>query len=75
MPARTNGAGRGYSIIGVMKIIILSLICSIVIGAIVAAFLRFVKFFNKRYDEFEDERHRAVVGTLHGRKLSEKDPR
>lgn len=57
-----------------MKIIILSLICSAVIGSIVAVFLRFVKHFNKLYDEFEDERHRAVVGTLHGKKLSEKNP-
>ena len=68
-----NEAGGRYSIHGVMKIIILSLICSTVIGIIVAAFIRFVKFFNKQYDEFEDERHEAVVGTLHGRKLSEKN--
>lgn len=68
-----NAAGGVYSIHGVMNIIILSCICSTVIGIIVAAFLRFVKVFNKKYDEFEDERHEAVVGTLHGRKLSEKN--
>jgi len=41
--ARMNDAGGVYSIHDVMKIIILSLICSTVIGIIVAAFLRFVK--------------------------------
>ena len=56
-----------------MNIIILSLICSAVIGMLVAVFLRVKKAFDKNYDEFEDERHRAVVGTLHGRKLSEKN--
>jgi len=56
-----------------MNIIILSLVCSAVLGIIVAVFLRYVKFFDKQYDEFEDERHRAVVGTLKGKKLSEKD--
>ena len=56
-----------------MKIIILSLICSAVLGIVVIIFFRVVKIFNKKYDEFEDERHRAVVGTLHGKKLSEKD--
>lgn len=58
-----------------MKIIILSLICSTVLGIIVAVFLRYVKFFDKQYDEFEDERHQAVVGTLKGKKLSETDPK
>jgi hypothetical protein len=69
-PRRLCGAGS--PITGVMNIIILSLVCIAVIGICVAVFLRFVTVFNKKYDEFEDERHRAVVGTLHGKKLSEK---
>jgi hypothetical protein len=71
-PHRFRGAGS--PITGVMNIIILSLVCIAVTGICVAVFLRVVKVFNKKYDEFEDERHRAVVGTLHGKKLSEKNP-
>ncbi len=56
-----------------MNIIILSLICIAVIGTLVAVCIRGKKAFDKNYDEFEDERHRAAVGTLHGRKLSEKN--
>jgi hypothetical protein len=57
-----------------MKLIILSLICSAIIGIIVAAFLRFVKVFNKKYDEFEDERYRAVAGPLEDKQRSKKNP-
>ena len=66
------GGGR-YSRHDVMNFIRLSLICSLVIGIALAIFLRIVKLFNKSYEEFEDERHRAVVGTLKGKKLSEKN--
>ncbi|HLP16771.1 MAG TPA: hypothetical protein VK470_10965 [Bacteroidota bacterium] len=45
-----------------MKLILLSIICSAVLGVGVAVFLRFVKFFDKRYEDFEDERFRAAAG-------------
>ena len=48
-----------------MRIIILSVICSAVIGLCVAIFLRFVKYFDKKYEDFEDERYRAASGPVH----------
>ena len=71
---RSKCADAVSSMTGAMNIIFLSLICSAVIGIVVAVFLRIVKVFDAHYDEFEDERHRAAVGTLRGRKLSQKDP-
>jgi hypothetical protein len=50
-----------------MRIIILSVICIAVIGIIVAVFLRFVKYFDKKYEDFEDERYRAAAGAATGR--------
>ncbi|MGE5315208.1 MAG: hypothetical protein ACM3Q4_10970 [Acidobacteriota bacterium] len=46
-----------------MRILILSIICTAVIGIIVAVFLQVKKHFDKKYDEFEDERHRAAIGS------------
>jgi hypothetical protein len=45
-----------------MKILILSIVCSAVLGVCVAVFLRFVKYFDKQYEDFEDERYRAAAG-------------
>jgi hypothetical protein len=56
-----------------MKLILLSIITSAVIGTLVAVFLRFKKYFDKQYDQFEDERYRAVAGSQHEEKKNPDD--